>query len=82
MITKEERDALQYCLDNTFKVHGIANSHKVWYTDNDTMLSVAQILDGECCFRDTGEAVLFFEKPHKWESNMKELVDEYDEENS
>ncbi len=72
---------LKNCLENTFKVHGIANASKIWYTSQDTMLTVARILDDEGCFDRTSDVIYYFEKPWKWEQDMQELIEENTEEN-
>ncbi len=78
---KDNKLTLQHCLDNTYKVHGILNNNKIWYSSGDTMLTVATILDDEGIFIKTTDVIRFFEKPWKWESDMQELIDEYNEEN-
>jgi len=75
-----EIETLRNCLKNTYEVHGLANASKIWYENGDTMLSVANILEGQDCFIRTSDVIHFFEKPWKWEVDMKELLEECYEE--
>jgi hypothetical protein len=70
-----EKQTLQYCLDNTYKVHGINHVDKVWYMSDDNLISVAKILNGEKCFKYPETVIVFFEKPDLFEAKMKELVE-------
>jgi RIO-like serine/threonine protein kinase len=78
---KLDIEYLENCLTHTSKQHDIfKESSKIWYVDSDTLITVARILDGECYFREASNAIDFFEKPYKWESEMQEIVDTYKEE--
>jgi hypothetical protein len=76
-------ETLKDCLSHTYNKFDPLNM-KVWYTSNDTMLSVASILKDEYIFSgDSISASLnnllyFFEKPWKWENDIRELVIEYE----
>ncbi len=73
---KSDIEYLKGCLDRTMK--GGTPLGEIWYTGQDAMITVAGILDGECCFSKTGDVISFFEKPHKWESDMQDLVNEFE----
>ena len=77
---KSDIEYLENCLAHTSKQHSlIHNSDKIWYANNDTLLAVARILDEDFSFRDTSCVIDYFEKPYKWEYEMKQIVDNYKE---
>ena len=53
-----------------------SNLRDVWYQSYDNCICVANILNAEYRFGDTGDVIYFFEKPWKWETEMKELANE------
>ena len=62
-------------LENTLK-DDKSNIRDVWYQDHDNRLCVANILNAEYRFGDTCDVIYFFEKPWKWETEMRELANE------
>ena len=70
-----EKEILTRCLEHTMR--GGTPVDNVWYQNHNDVL--AQILDEECVFIKTEDVVLFFEKPWKWEQDMREIL-EADEE--
>ena len=75
---KADIEYLENCLKRTMKIVGIGGD--IWYKSDETMISVATILDDEGCFRRTSDVIRFFEKPYHCEKEMQELIDDYDEE--
>jgi len=70
------------CLGHTYEHYkNTCQLDMIWYASHDTQLSVARILDGECYFTETSDVIYFFEKPWKFETDMQELVLEYETEN-
>ena len=69
---KVDAEYLTECLTRTSKLVGLL-SPNLWYASSDTMLSVANILEGECLFT-ASDAIRFFEKPYHFESDMQELI--------
>ncbi len=76
-MSKDDCEYLKHCLAKTYK--GGTPITDVWYSDGDTTLHVASILDEEGCFPRTRDVIYFFEKPWKWESGMRDLVNDYEE---
>jgi vacuolar-type H+-ATPase catalytic subunit A/Vma1 len=77
---KSDIEYLENCLEHTSKQHNLlTDSNKIWYSNNDTVLSVARILDSDFSFRDTSSVIDFFEKPYKGEYEMRQIVKAYKE---
>jgi len=74
---KSDAEYLRNCLERTSKQVGLL-SPNLWYSSNDTLLSVATILEGECLFT-ASDAIRFFEKPYHFEKEMAELADELEQ---
>lgn len=74
---KDDAEYLKNCLTKTSKQFGLG-SPGLWYASNDTLLSVATILEGECLFT-ASDAIRFFEKPNHFEQDMKEFIESLDE---
>ena len=74
---KQDAEYLKECLTRTSKQVGLL-SPELWYASDDTMLSVANILEGECLFT-ASDAIRFFEKPYHFESDMQELINTIEE---
>jgi len=51
---------------------------KKWYNSEDTMISVARILEEEGILNTVDQAITFFEKPYKWERDIQDLIREYE----
>lgn len=47
-----------------------------WWKTQDSLISVASILDYESIFPDTESVIQFFSKPWRWETEIKELIQE------
>jgi hypothetical protein len=47
---------------------------------HDDLISLAIIIDKECGFKDTGDVIYFFEKSWKWQSDIDELIKDYEQE--
>ena len=77
---KSEIEFLKNCLAHTFGGRALIPPPDTWYLSGDTVLTVAEILDGECYFHTTGDVIRYFEKPWKWETDMQEIVDTYEHE--
>lgn len=75
---KGDIEYLERCLESISKKIGLMNP-LLWYNSGDVMLSVARILDDEGCFSKTSDVIYFFEKPWKWESDMQEIIDDFQE---
>lgn len=72
---KDDAKYLRDCLTRTSKQLGLLNPNH-WYVSDDTLLSVAQILEGEILFT-ASDATRFFEKPYHFEKDMAELAEEW-----
>ena len=70
---KQDAEYLRECLTRTSKTIGLLNPN-LWYASNDTLLSVANILEGEILFT-ASDAIRFFEKPYHFEKDMEELIE-------
>lgn len=78
-LIKERQSNAEYlreCLTRTSKRIGLENTN-VWYRSSDTLLSVAEILEGEILFT-AADAIRFFEKPWHFENDMAELASEFE----
>ena len=70
---KQDAEYLRECLTRTSRNIGMY-THNLWYENSDTLLSVAQILEGEILFT-ASDAIRFFEKPYHFEKDMTELIE-------
>ncbi len=76
-------ETLKDCLSHTYNKYDLLNLN-VWYGSDETVLSVARILNSEYRFsgRDTFNSVDncidYFESPWKWETDVRELVVEWE----
>ncbi len=69
---KQDAEYLRNCLAKTSKQVGLL-SPNLWYANDDTLITVATILEGESLFT-ASDAIRFFEKPYHFENDMKELI--------
>ncbi len=76
-----DREYLEHCLKHTWEHHGLLESNKTWYSSGDTMFTVAIILNDEGYFNKPIDVIRFYEKPWKYESDMREIIKTYNEEN-
>ena len=74
---KDDADYLRECLTRTSKTVGLL-SPNLWYASEDTLLSVANILEDEAYLVTAADAIRFFEKPYHFESDMQEIIDTYE----
>lgn len=77
VITADEQRAIDYledCLKHTFEVEGLTGD--VWYKSGDSMLYIAQVLDDHDIFIKTSDVIYFFEKPWKYEGDMRDVINE------
>jgi len=68
MADKEDKEYLAECLKHTDLL-------TAWYISDDTVMTVARILDEEGNFRTSSQCRDFFEKPSKWEKSMRNIVE-------
>ena len=73
---KSDIEYLERCLESTSKNIGLMNP-LLWYNSGDTMINVANILEDEGYLSTASDAIRFFEKPWKWESDMQDIIDEF-----
>ena len=76
---KNDYKLLKEYLENTSDKLG-RHSSLLWYKNHDDVMAVARILAEELYLREVKEAISFFEKPWKWESDMQEIIDTYGDE--
>ncbi len=75
---KEQQATAEYlgiCLKGTYEKVGLL-SPNLWYRSDDTLLTVASILAHYGILSTAKDAIAFFEKPYKWERDMKDLAEE------
>jgi len=70
---KDDAGYLRECLKRTSKQVGLL-SPNLWYASDETLLSVASILESEVLFT-ASDAIRFFEKPYHFENDMRELIE-------
>lgn len=79
MITKEDYEYLKN-LPNLGITPSLSNLSKQWYTSDDTLITVARMLDDYGVFPRTNHVVDFFENPRKWTKDIQDLIKEYEQE--
>ena len=77
-MNKSDIEYLKNCLENTSSKIGLMNPD-LWYNNGDSLLTIARILDNEDYFPSTHDVIYFFEKPYKYESDMQEIIDDFQE---
>lgn len=75
---QDDIDILERHLNHTSNKVGLL-SPDLWYSSNDNMLTVANILESHYYLRSAKHAIRFFEKPWHFESDMSELIEELKE---
>jgi hypothetical protein len=69
----EDKEYLKYRLISSDSMPGL---HKdIWWKSDDTVVSVARILERWGQFKERSEVIDYFEKPYKFENNMKFIVE-------
>jgi len=56
----------------------ILDMTKAWYGSDDTVITVANILDRQGIFSETRQVIDYFENPCKWEGEIHNLLREYE----
>ena len=51
---------------------------KVWYASDETLISVARILNSLDLFTSQNDVINFFESPHKWTRDIRDLITKYE----
>jgi len=75
---KEDYEYIKSCLQKTSKQFpNILDGDKLWYSNDDTLITVARILNNEFYFETPTEVIHFFERPYAHEDKMQELLDSY-----
>lgn len=71
----EDKEYLKHCLECSDKLlyHFAPN---IWWKFGDKVLSVARILERWGQFKERTDVIDFFEKPYKFEDNMKFIIEE------
>ena len=57
-------------------VRDLKKARDNWWKDRNLVLSVAEILDELGYFSNRKDVIYFFEKPWKWASEVKRLIEE------
>jgi len=71
---QEDKEYLKYRLAGSDSTPGL---HKdIWWKSDDTMITVARILLCYDQFHSKEDIIDFFEKPYKYEKEMKFIVEE------
>lgn len=79
MITKEDYEYLKN-LPNLGVKPSISNLMKVWYVSDETLITVARILNNNGVFPSSDTIIDFFESPRKWTRDIQSLIKEYEQE--
>jgi len=70
---QEDKETLRHCLDNSDSQPGL---HKdVWWKNDNTVISVAKILNRWTQFSEISEVIDFFEAPYKYEDKMRFIIE-------
>ena len=69
-----DKEYLKHCLERSDSQPGL---HKdIWWKSDETCVTVARILLRYGQFHSRDDVIDFFEKPYKFEDNMKFIVEE------
>ncbi len=80
MPTNDDIEYLRVCLKHTSKQHGEYPKgspflKRLWWGEEETVSEVARILIENCVLDTPESAMLFYDKPHNFEKEMQEIVD-------
>lgn len=80
---REDKEYLKHCLEGiwtplTTKTRSFVVVTPVhnWWKSDETCVTVARILERWGQFKERSDVIDFFEKPYKFEDNMKFIVEE------
>ncbi len=72
---QEDKEYLKHCLENSAKsLYRFAPN--IWWKFDDKVISVARILERWGQFKERNDVIDYFEKPYKFEDNMKFIIEE------
>lgn len=71
---QEDKEYLKHCLERSDMRPGL---HKdIWWKSDNTVITVARILERWGQFKERSDVIDFFEKPYKFEQEMKFIIEE------
>jgi len=66
---QEDKEYLKHCLERNEPQNGL------WWTSEETVVSVARILNRWTSFEDCSQVIDFFEAPYKYEDKMRFIIE-------
>jgi len=73
---QDDKAYLKHCLEHRMERSGLIAKEDVWWMSGDTIITVAKILERYGQFKDIAQVIGYFEKPYKFEQDMKFIIEE------
>lgn len=73
---QDDKAYLKHCLERRMERPGLIAKEDVWWMSEDTIITVAKILERYGQFKDITQVIDYFERPYNFEQDMKFIAEE------